>query len=403
MILGLFLICSSIYGQMNTYDYKRPLSGITDNWHVVELPDEIFKKISSDFSDIRIFGITKEIDTIEAPFLLKQNQPKNYSKKIDFEMINRSKNTQGTFVTFKVPIDQTINQIRLFFQEMNFDRLLALEGSQNLDNWFTIVDNYRILSIQNESATYDFTTINFPNSKYQYYRVFVKGSDAPQINSAQVTLKEEVKGNYKIYNIKSVNTQEEKQSKRTVIDIELDNHVPVSYLKVNIKNNFDYYRSFRIEYLQDSIQKDNGWRYDYRNITSGILNSFEKNEFNFRSIITNRLRLTIDNQDNEALDIEAIEVKGFSHELLVRFTTPADYFLIYGNKNVLKPSYDLRYVTKVVPEKLTKVRLGAEENIPKSPKEIVEPLIKNKVWLWAVMGVVILLLGGFTLMMMKKK
>ncbi|MFD2565443.1 DUF3999 family protein [Aquimarina rubra] len=388
---------------MDTYEYKRSLSGISDNWHTIELPNDIFKNVSSDFSDIRVFGLTKDNDTVEAPYLLKQNQPKRSSKQINFEILNRSITTKGSFVTYKVPRNQTINQIRLFFQENNFDRLVSLEGSQNLDNWFTIVDDYRILSIKNELTSYDFTTIKFPNSKYQYYRVFIKGNKAPEVKNAQVSLQEIQEGNYNTYAIKSVHRREQKQNKRTIIDLDLQMPVPLSYIKIKAKNDFDYYRPIRIEYLQDSVQNEKGWRYNYRNVTSGILNSFEENEFNFYSTITNKVRLIIDNQDNEELDIETIKVKGFSHELIVRFTTPATYFLTYGNEDINKPSYDLQYMTETVPEKLIELQLGAEEIIPKNQLEVVEPLFKNKIWLWAVMGVVIILLGGFTLMMMKKK
>ena len=56
-----------------------------------------------------------------------------------------------------------------------------------------------------------------------------------------------------------------------------------------------------------------------------------------------------------------------------------------------------------VPEKLVKIQLGPEQIIPKNQERTVEPLFKNKIWLWAIMFVVIALLGGFTLMMMKKK
>ncbi|MHA7058121.1 DUF3999 family protein [Aquimarina sp. M1] len=388
---------------MEQYKYKRSLSGISDTWHTLELPNEIFNDVSYDFSDIRVFGITKENDTVEAPYLLKQNKPIRTSKKVNFETINRSITARGSFVTYKVPMDQTINQIRLFFQEDNFDQLISLEGSQNLEEWFTIVDNYRVLSIKNELTSYNFTTINFPSAKYRYYRVFIKGNNAPEVKNAQVTLQGIQEGSYHTYTVKSIQVKNQKQLKNTIVDIDLPLPVPVSYIRIEATNDFDYYRPMRIEYLHDSLQNANGWRYDYRNIASSVLTSFEKNEFHFQSTITNALRLTIDNQDNEQLDVETIEVKGFSHELIMRFTTPADYFLTYGNSNVNKPSYDIQYMTETVPRVLKKLKLGAVENISKTPVKVVKPLFENKIWLWAVMLLIIILLGGFTFMMMKNK
>ncbi|WP_299261200.1 DUF3999 family protein [uncultured Aquimarina sp.] len=404
-ILGciLFLICSITYGQIDRYEYKRELKGITDSWHRVMLPDELFKNVSSDLSDIRIYGITKERDTVEAPYILKQNQEKRSSKQVNFEIINRATTGKGSFITFKISSDQAINQIKLFFKENNFDRLVNLEGSQNLKEWYSIVDSYRILSIKNELTAYTFTNLKLPDSKYQYYRLFIKGTKAPALKNAQITLQETTKGDYKMHAIKSMRTQEDKQNRSTVIDIDLQTAVPVSYIKIEGANNFDYYRSVRIEYLRDSIQTEKGWRYTYQNLSSGILNSIEENEFRSSSTITNKLRVIIDNQDNEPLTIGAIQIKGYTHELITRFTTPAAYYLVYGNARIGKPSYDLQYMSNIVPEKLKTIVLGAEEGIEKKGKKVVSPLFENKIWLWAVMGVIIALLGGFTLMMMKKK
>ncbi|RKN00504.1 DUF3999 family protein, partial [Aquimarina sp. BL5] len=311
--------------------------------------------------------------------------------------------SKGSFITFKISSDQAINQIKLFFKEDNFDRLVNLEGSQNLKEWYSIVDSYRILSIRNELTAYTFTSLKLPDSKHQYYRLFVNGTNAPELKNAQITLKETTEGDYKMHTIKSMRTQEKKQNRSTVIDIDLQTAVPVSYIKIEGGNDFDYYRSVRIEYLRDSIKTEKGWRYNYQNLSSGILNSIEENEFRSNSKITNKLRVIINNQDNEPLTIGAIQIKGYTHELITRFTTPATYFLVYGNAKIGKPSYDLQYMSNIVPEKLKTIELGTEKRIEKKGEKVVAPLFENKIWLWAVMGIIIALLGGFTLMMMKKK
>ncbi|MDH7444362.1 DUF3999 family protein [Aquimarina sp. 2201CG14-23] len=205
----LVVISSEMYGQIDKYQYKRELYGISDSWHSITLPDEVFKNLSSDFSDIRIYGVTKKNDTIEAPYLIKQNEPESTNKQVNFEIINRVTTHKGAFITFKIPLDQTINQIKLFFRQDNFDTAVTLEGSQNLKKWYTIVNNYRILSIKNELTSYDFTTVKFPSSKYQYYRVFIKGNKAPEISSAQITLKQVKEANYKEYSIQSIETKKQ--------------------------------------------------------------------------------------------------------------------------------------------------------------------------------------------------
>ena len=102
--------------------------------------------------------------------------------------------------------------------------------------------------------------------------------------------------------------------------------------------------------------------------------------------------------------IKSVVAQGYAYELQGRFSQPANYFLTYGNSNVRQPRYDLHQFMDKIPDGLNAVQVGHEQAI-KSPetKEEVEPLIKNKLWLWIIMVSIICLLGWFTLSMMKQK
>jgi hypothetical protein len=88
--------------------------------------------------------------------------------------------------------------------------------------------------------------------------------------------------------------------------------------------------------------------------------------------------------------------------LLVRFTEPAAYFLTYGNKKATKPTFDIERFVSKVPETLTVLTLGNEQKIDKKDTTKA-PLFKNKIWLWLLMGIIILVLGWFSIKMMNKK
>ncbi len=138
-------------------------------------------------------------------------------------------------------------------------------------------------------------------------------------------------------------------------------------------------------------------------LTSGTLNSIEKNEFQFSSTTAQKLKIFIDNHDNRPLKINAIEVKGYISEVVARFTDQATYFLTYGNKNANNPNYDIERFTDKIPETLNPLDLGDELTIQKEEVMVTEPLFKNKTWLWTIMIVIILLLGWFSIKMIRKK
>lgn len=179
--------------------------------------------------------------------------------------------------------------------------------------------------------------------------------------------------------------------------------VPVSHIKIDINDTFDYYRPFTVKYLVDSIKTELGWKYNYSTLTAGTLNSMEANEFLTSSTTVQKLKFIIDNLDNRPLTIDSIQVKGYEHELVARFTDPASYFLVYGNNTVGKPQYDIARFVGKVPETLTALKLDKEQIIDKDEPKKTDPLFKSKTWLWAIMALIILLLGWFSLKMIQKK
>lgn len=377
------LSCVLTYGQLDTYDYKMEVSGIKDQWHKIELLDSVFEEVSQSMNDLRIYGVT-ETDTIEAPYIMKVGSGKHLRKAIDFKRLNEVSNANGYYFTYEISTSEAIDQIQLDFENENFDWKVVLEGSQNQNEWFTLLDDYRILSIKNAQTDYSFTNLDFLNSKYRYYRLLIKSKGKPVIKSAKISIDSNIEGRSKDYIVGFMNIEEE--GKSTILDIDFKKRLPISFLKINISDKVDYYRPFAIEYISDSVQTEKGWRYNYRNFSSGTLNSIEKNELVFPTTFAQKFRVTVQNRDNQPLQIESASAKGYVHELIARFTKPATYYLAYGKANARKPQYDISQAATKIPEDISVLTLGEVQSIPKKEVPTVAPLFENKLWLWVVMG-----------------
>ncbi|MEJ2052982.1 MAG: DUF3999 family protein [Calditrichaceae bacterium] len=404
IVLILCLTLSIIKADIGAYKYRREIKGISNTWHKIILPEEIYGKIREDMNDLRIYGIS-ETDTFEAPYLIEARKETVTQQAINFRLINESRTVDGYFYTFKLPTKNIINRVELDFNNRNFDWRIDLQGSNNQNDWFTILQNYRILSIENELTRYKFNTLKIPDSDFQYYRLLIKSGNnkKPELNSAKIYQLTIQPGVYRNYAVRSINIEQKEKSRQTVIDISLPMQVPVSYLKVSVAGSFDYYRPVTIQYLIDSVQTEKGWIYNYRTMDSEILSSLEENIYKFNRRITGKLRIVINNFDNQPLDIDSVSVKGNVYELIARFNRPANYYLVYGNKQSYKPNYDIAKFKENIPGKLTSVSLGAEININRNKSDYSGPLFKNKLWLWLILIVIILILGWFSLKMLKTK
>ncbi|MBC7884979.1 MAG: DUF3999 family protein, partial [Saprospiraceae bacterium] len=289
--------CSIGVGQADKYKFRRPIKDVTTGWQKITLPADIYAKVSFDLSDLRIYGF-RDHDSIEVPYFLDISEDRLVTVEIDFRIINQSNNSNGHYFTFELEEVKKINNIQLSFGQQNFDWQVKLEGSQDQKEWYTLVENYRIMSISNDITNFKFDEINFPEAAFRYFRISIKSNVKPDLLHANIFSKVNSPGKFSDVPIRKIQFHEDKANKKTVIDINLTTPSQISRLQFDIQNDFDYYRPITIQYLADSIPNANGTKYQYFTLTSGMLNSLEKSSFNFERKTVKELKIIVDNHDN---------------------------------------------------------------------------------------------------------
>ena len=401
LVVAVFFAATS-FAQQGDFLFKRKLENVSEQWHKIQIPDGVFSKINPDFSDLRVLGITQKKDTIEIPYLLNNPAKQEDLKEIPFRLINESETRNGYYFTFDANTTEVVNEIDLSFKETNFDWKIKLEGSQNLQEWFSIVDDYRIVSIKNSLTNFQFTKLVFPESKYRYFRISLKTSKKPVLESARLMRKKLAEGTLKNYPVIAQKIEEDKKRKQTIMTLSLKEKVPVASVRLGVHAGIDYYRPITISFLVDSSKNGNEWRYFYQTLNSGILESSTTNSLAFESTIAKDLKIVIENSDNQPLKIDSVKVMGYQYELTARFTEPANYFLFYGKKSASKPDYDIARFKENIPAEITTLTPGKEEVLQNNAGKKTS-LFENKNWMWLIMGIIIMTLGWFSIRMMKKK
>lgn len=398
----IILFVTSLIGnaQSSNYNYRCKLSGIDSKWHKITLPNSIFSKLNEDLSDLRIYGINEENDTIEVPYILKENTTRYETKSVYAEIINETQVGRRYYYTIENESYDMINTVDLNFFNDNFDWQVRLEGSNNAKNWYTILKNERILGINKGSIDYQHTRLNFSTVNYQYLRLSFRSDIEPELNNISIKQNTKERGILQVYTPKSLKISNNPENKTTVIDINLEETVPVSKISVEVKDKFDYYRPIEIQRLIDSVETPDGWLPYYDDLTEKVLSSIDDNTYNFEYRFANTLQILIYNHDNEELTIGEVTVVGNEIHLLARFNKPAEYYLYYGKKNAQLPYYDITEFENSVPTNLNTLLLEKEENLKDKTIEVT-PGASKPYWLWAIMAIIIVIIGGFTIKMLK--
>ncbi len=401
LIILFLLIANAAMAQEFKFKYQRTLEGVNDTWHTINIPTDAYSKLNSDFSDVRIIGILANGDTIEVPYILKTKADKYDNQLVDFSLINQVKKKGIYYYTFKLRAPQVVNTLELSFNKANFDWLVTLEGSHNQQEWFTILEQSRIVGIKNKNTSYKYTTLEFKEISYAYLRIKLPSKLDPQFKKATMEQKRVIKGLYNSPAISSFKVMEDDKQNETNILVSLNKMMPISFIKVLVTDSINYYRPIKVEYAIDSIKNNTGWHYLYKHLFNATLSSLHKAGHNFSNQVLKHIKITIDNKDNEPLNYAGVKLHGNPHHLITRFSKPATYYLVYGNAQGYVPTYDITRFQENIPATITALNVGQERRVEEEKKIVQEALFTNSIWLWVVMITVILLLGWFSIKMLK--
>jgi len=411
---SLYLLVSIIglntgYAQMNSHSFKSELKGVKANWHSLQLPKDYFENCKKDFSDIRIYGITAT-DTIEAPYVLntlRSVNPLSANQKL-FSIVNKVTGENDYSVTLENSDRKNLNKIQLAINDSNYDYIVGIEGSNDQLKWLSVNDSVRVLRIKNKHIDFNHSHLNFNPINFPFIKLTFKNSKKVNLQNASFTEFAEIK-EYYINHKLTYTTKEDKKLKQTIIHVKLPYKTPVTKVALVVESQFDYYRTMRIEALQDSVVTEKGVLYNYKNLHHQNISSFKNTYQDFgnqnKNDFVQQLKITIANHDNTPLLIKGVEVQSNPIEISARFDNfDAKYYLVSGNAKSQKPNYDIVNFTKQIPKELVELKVGKVQYIKinyEDKKQLKESFFTNKL-LWAVLLVIIMFLGYFTYKMLKE-
>ena len=404
-ILSLTLATVVSNGQIENYTYKRAINKVAaENYYTIKLLPEILSQSKSNLADIRLFNIMEK-DTTEIPYMLNWMGATVKEVSIPFELINDTYNEKCcSYLTLKFNRKQTINQIKLNVIEPNFDKSLKIEGSNDGKEWFTIRAHLRIVRFQNDSENYSYTTLDFKNAEYAYFRIKVDDDGSPRITVTQAFAFENqlVVGSYDELKVIALTQTENKQQKTSEIIVELPFNYLINHIKIESNSKIDFYRNVNISASTGIVKTPKGDIEGWSMINTSVLSSIDENMVSCNNFKTKKIKIDVVNYDNEPIRINKVRVFSEQCRLVAKVPVSEHIYLTYGRENDNPPNYDLVYFKENIPDTLSNVNYGAEQ-IKTTSVSKASSLIESKNWLWIAMGAVILIIGYFALSMLKKE
>lgn len=385
--------------------YKRKINAKQNSWNYFRIPDNLYEKAEPGLADLRIYRILQK-DSLEVPYLISGFWGTEVQMDEYFEILNKTKTEKGYYFTLQREDNQSeISEIKLSFDNKNFDWRIDLEGSNDQKEWFGILENYRVLSIKNSKTDFSFENLIFEKTRYKYYRILVKTNEKPLLSEAAFQNDDVLKyQKFNVHKIQNFKVKNDKKSKTSTAVFSLKNSLPIYSFRIKVENKNDFYRPISI-YAIDTIATEKGKLAEYSGIVDGTLSSLKGADLkSYKDVLAKQMMIVIDNGDNLPLKISEIEVKTYENGIVFKAEKSGDYILTYGNQQFIdRPNYDIEtFEEKISREKKDTVSLS-NEMIVKQADNRSKPLMESDYWLSGIMIVLILFLGYFSYKMIAKK
>ncbi len=406
ILITLLSFSLGINAQLKTYDYFREIKTVSEEaYYQLKIGSAVLDRQGC----YRVYEINEK-DTSEVPYIAGEKFYDTYDKSYfkSLNIIDKSYEAgKASYATLVIDTNLIYNTLYLSFNSSDFFKNVTLEGSNDNKKWKTIIENEKVFDysrIPNEH--YYRNKIVFNSSSYKYIRIRLDDSHSEKVEilAASIPLvKEEIINDEELVPFE-VKRSEDSKNKQTIIECTFARKYFISGIQLKITHDNPFYkREASINSLAKNNQKDNWISFGGSTLSSTssnkiMLERYDRDDDGFK---TDKIRVIINNLDDKPLAKIDLEIFTHQQSIKLKLQNNKKYVLAYGKNNDSAPQYDIEYFKNAVPIKLKQAELGNETKITHAPVIVKQPLINNKMWIWVALIGCLVLLGFFTLKLMK--
>lgn len=346
-----------------TQQLKVQVSALENGYNSISVPQEFRAYMGSNPGMLRL----KDKEGAEIPFILKvQENPISFFSALPFK---QSKNAGDSTETFLIdnPSKLKISNYVLQIANATTQKKYNIEGSEDMQNWFGIVNNALLTELNNTEQTYANKQIQFPLVDYRYIRIVLDNKSSAPIRVLAIGEMKTSQKRQPLEKIKDISYQlvDNRSEKETVITISKKSNTPIDYLQIYVGSPKQYYR---IAYT--SVANKNDVPSQLHRKSSSFLSEQLQLQTNLDGMyVLNQLypetfSIKIDNEDSPPLQIDSISFYQRPMILVAEMDNKKEYSLM-TDSNWTAPSYDLSKIALHIPTDLPLAKLDNVEVISK--------------------------------------
>jgi hypothetical protein len=399
----------SMVKTVDTTDYVRVL-----------LQPEVTTELHPGYPDIRLYDDSNK----EVAYLIgKDRLIAGTTRFVEYPVVDKHMHPGDSWVTVENPLYKTdpLDQICLEVNNTEASRGMILVGSYDGTHWYAIKDefqqSYYESNFHDSVKTTAVVKFDFPLTDYRYYRFEFDNWDswwwhdyyyAPVfvVRAGVLVKSNPMSVPDQKMELPGVTYTAKQFGKTTAIDIEFSTPQYVDYMQLDLSaatGPGTFCRAAKL-FVFDSTHVCDSSKLP-PHFTATMLSKGGLNEFALGGMKVQHLCIHIENEDDQALNINGVHAIQIRQFLIAWLEKGKQYHIMYGADSTKAPRYDIRHnADDITVHEMNLIGTTGKEDLlgPAIAQIKEETFLENKTAIWTAIVIVVLILGWMSVKMLRE-
>jgi hypothetical protein len=407
-IITLLLIAAQGLHAQETFRYFSPVNPVKQNtYYDVLLPPSVTCLLEPGFGNLRLRDSLSQ----EVPFIMKSEDPKTETMAIEWLPKVQAHYWAHWYSRcfFSNPKAELLDRMVLRIRNADVQQRFWLSGSDDMNEWYIIKEDYAYDAAYNPDAGSNLVTIHFPPVDYKYFKVELRHfwREPIQIMGAGIYRFDGKEGRF--MEIPALEAKQSEAGQESVVEVPLGGKHYLDRVYFEIDGPELYHREAKLEGLVGDMAGT------WQTLHTFALTSTEEGMVSLENIRASKLRLRISNQDDRPLKVAGVRAWQTRKYMVARMESGQSYGIWIGDADLRAAKFDLAHFEGQLPKNREVVHAGAPEALSPSaavaansrpgekaePEEAAKPFFESPAFLWGAIGLVVLLVGWMAVRMLR--
>jgi hypothetical protein len=404
-----------------TWEFEAPVQPQGNGYQNIYLPPAITCHLAASGGNLRLLDSSAN----EVPYILSETKLVEEEASIVW-MARYEDDYWARWYSrsyFQNPQQLKLDRLAIKIRNADVHQQFWLSGSDDMNRWYIIKENYDYNSHYDPQSTWNLLTIHFPPTDYKYYKVELKHHwrEPIQIMGAGYYAYAEKQGHSQ--RIPDPEIRQSENGSQSMVDIQFNGPHYLDQVLFEVDGPELYLRNATLQ------KRDAGGSYE--NVRAFQLSSKELNQLQLDRERGTQWRLLIENKDDKPVRIAGIQARQRQQYLTAKLDGKGAYQLKVAEEGLRAPEYDLAFFKNDLPKVRPSATVGSVNDLRQKPvaatdgseetssssapvqplvgeqedgagsDAVEKPIYQRPVFLWAGIGVIVLLIGGMSLKLLK--